>query len=50
LMSHFGSSAIRFRSSGDSSAASAAAANNFKDERLENCLMDGQKRRRCCPV
>ena len=37
LMSHFGSSAIRFRSSGDAPPATTTtttAANNFKDERL----------------
>lgn len=46
LMSHFGSSAIRFRSSGDApSATTTTAANNFKDERLvvnqTNLLFDG---------
>ena len=36
LMSHFGSSAIRFRSSGDAPSATTTTttANNFKDERL----------------
>ena len=49
LMSHFGSSAIRFRSSGDAPSATTTtttAANNFKDERLvvnhqTNLLFDG---------
>jgi hypothetical protein len=45
LMSHFGSSAIRFRSSGDAPSATTTTANNFKDERLvvnqTNLLFDG---------
>lgn len=46
LMSHFGSSAIRFRSSTESSSATAgpaaSATTNFKDERLVNAsIHDG---------
>lgn len=45
LMSHFGSSAIRFRSSTESSSATAgpaaSATTNFKDERLVNASHDG---------